>query len=490
MSPTDEILAAMRCEIRPLLDAVMEGILTKARVFLDIAAEGHAEAWIEVAKERAQGLTEVATEHAKGLAEIDMRWAEFHSEVAAMRTHKEKQQGRVVLNIGGYRFETSVQTLQRIPHTFFDAYFSGRYAQDVCADGSIFVDRDGAHFGHVLEYMRDGCVSWAEPGAHPGVELLRALKREFGFYCIELVDERPNVAFVMGGQHDDDSTLSSMSRYDASSEQWSVASPMATRRSSFSACSMEGELYVVGGLGVTDLISGFREDLISVEKYSPSSDTWSSVASLPAGRCEHTAIVVRSAMYVFGGCKTGSTLKYDSTRDTWSEVAPMPEVRDRAAACAIGNAIYVFGGARPGSPANTGSVFMYDTEANHWSRLPPMPLPCSNHSVSILGGLVYVVANIGVLRFNPASGEWKTLAPTLIGHAEGCSFVANGCLFAAGGEDFSMERYDVATNVWTAMTEALFPRWYSFCAVAMRLGEEENLFDALITNACKFKQAE
>jgi hypothetical protein len=43
------------------------------------------------------------------------------------------------------------------------------------------VDRDGEHFGHVLEYMRDGVVSVVEAGARPSVLLLRALKREFGY---------------------------------------------------------------------------------------------------------------------------------------------------------------------------------------------------------------------------------------------------------------------------------------------------------------------
>jgi hypothetical protein len=63
----------------------------------------------------------------------------------------------------------------------------------VCRDGSIFVDRDGAHYGHVLEYMRDGVVSMVEPGAQLSITLLRALKREFGFYCIELTTkERRN----------------------------------------------------------------------------------------------------------------------------------------------------------------------------------------------------------------------------------------------------------------------------------------------------------
>jgi hypothetical protein len=116
-----------------------------------------------------------------------------------MHMHKEAQEGRVELNIGGYRFETSVHTLRRVPHTFFDAYFSGRYAQDVCADGSIFVDRDGEHFGHVLEYMRDGHVPVAEAGARPSVSLLRSLKREFGFYCIELSAEHRTVCRSTAG---------------------------------------------------------------------------------------------------------------------------------------------------------------------------------------------------------------------------------------------------------------------------------------------------
>jgi hypothetical protein len=35
---------------------------------------------------------------------------------------------------------------------------------DWSEDGSIFVDRDGEYCGQVLEYLRDGVVSVAEPG--------------------------------------------------------------------------------------------------------------------------------------------------------------------------------------------------------------------------------------------------------------------------------------------------------------------------------------
>jgi hypothetical protein len=183
----------------------MEGMLTKARVVLGEVERERMRGLAEVAEERSKGLAEVAEERAKGLAIIDVRRGELMREVEAMQTHEAKQEGHVELNIGGYQFQTS-ETLRRILHTFFDAYFSGRYAQDVCLDGSIFVDRDGEHFGHVLEYMRDGVVSVAEPTARRNLSLLRALKQEFGFYCIELCmeqaagPEQPEIAYAMGGQ--------------------------------------------------------------------------------------------------------------------------------------------------------------------------------------------------------------------------------------------------------------------------------------------------
>jgi hypothetical protein len=249
-----------------------------------------------------------------------------------MHKHREAQEGRVELNIGGYSFQTLVQTLWRIPHTFFDAYFSGRYAHDMCDDGSTFVDRDGEHFGDVLEYMRDGVVSVAETGARPSMSLLRALKREFGYYCIELVAEpvtkKPEAAFVMGRLDESDETLSSTERYDTLLGQWSPVAAMGIARIHLSACVLAGEIYLTGGQDHDD------NCLSSVEKDSPLSDTWSAVAPPPGVRVRHGAVTVGSAMYVLGGDlseddvhATDSVITFDSTQGTWSEVAPMPGAR-------------------------------------------------------------------------------------------------------------------------------------------------------------------
>jgi hypothetical protein len=224
MQSTEMTLEAMRREMRPLLETVMEGVLTEVRGVLEEAEQQRIQGLAVVAEERDKGLAEVAEERDRGLATVDARRAELHREVATMQMHQAAHEGRVELNIGGFHFETSVQTLRRVPHTLFDAYFSGRYAQDVCADGSIFVDRDGEHFGHILEYMRDGVVSVAEPGARSRITLLRALKREFGFYCMELCAEQPTqahqpeVVLVIGGNHAG-YALASMERYDLSSGQ-------------------------------------------------------------------------------------------------------------------------------------------------------------------------------------------------------------------------------------------------------------------------------
>jgi hypothetical protein len=487
----DALLSQLETDLRTALGACVTELVATARTRLEVAVA-------DVAKERTEGLVEVAKERAQGIAEVDARCADLGREIEAMHRHKEAQEGHVELNIGGCRFQTSVQTLRRVPHTFFDAYFSGRYAQDVCLDGSIFVDRDGEHFGHVLEYMRDGVVSVAEAGARPSVSLLRALKREFGFYCIELSveqgmkQEQPEVALVMGGLTTGHVNISSMERYDVASGRWSAAAGMSIARFAFGACVIAGELYITGGNMVIG--QGYRR-VPNTEKYSPSSDTWRAVSPLLGGRSDHCAVAVGSCMYVMGGKIrtnpdiTASVLKYDSTQDTWREIVPMPTARMGFAACDIGRDIYIFGDSSTGDAV---PVFKFDTEAEEWDTLPPMPVACHYPSASVLDGLVYITgagrSGCEVLRFDPASGLWANLASTSSNRKRGASFVLSGLLYSAGGSTDSssaVERYDVASNTWVVVPNMLEGRTY-FGAVTIGSAapaEEQDLFDSLIVKA-------
>jgi hypothetical protein len=370
----------------------------------------------------------------------------------------------------------------------------------VCNDGSIFVDRDGEHFGHILEYMRDGVVSVAEADVYPSVSLLRALKREFGFYCIELSMEgsaeleQPEMVLVMCGLGNDDGKLSSMEQYDTALDEWNMKAAMDTARSHFGACAFAGEAYVIGGL------DGDQKILSSVEKYSPSSDTWSTVAPLPEARAFCAAVSVGSAIYVLGGDigddegqAVESVLKFDVAQGVWSRVAPMPEARSQCAACAIGTDIYVFGGMNDLGEMQA-SVFKYDTEANAWSVLAPMPAAEFGNSACVIDGLIYIIGvgdeSKDFLRFEPVTEAWSTLAcTTLPCRFAAASFVLSGCLYAAGGmwSPSTVERYDAATDTWTAVANMLEAR-HHFGAVTIRPtgpAEEQDLFDSLIAKVIR-----
>jgi hypothetical protein len=174
---------------------MLDALLVKLENDLRATSEASVTQLIATARTQLEGaLAEVDKERARGLAEVSEERAELQREIEGMQTHKEQQMGRVDLNVGGHRFETSVQTLRQVPGNIFDAYFSGRYAQDACTDGSIFIDRDGELFAHVLQYMRDGILAVVEHNELPVVGLLRRLKREFSYFSIELHVEQADGA--------------------------------------------------------------------------------------------------------------------------------------------------------------------------------------------------------------------------------------------------------------------------------------------------------
>ena len=182
------------------------------------------------------------------------------------------QGSQVVLSVGGRRFHTSTATLRSKPGTMLAAMFSGRYGMERDDDGSVFIDRDGRYFEHVLSFLRDD-----DMGAEDlGVPALRQLKREFAYYGIEL-QALQATACVLGGTMGEDA-VSSVYAYNPSDDAWSAAAPMQEARSSFGAANVGDRMYVVGGDG-TD-----GRELASMEVYDAQTRTWSVGVPLPAAR--------------------------------------------------------------------------------------------------------------------------------------------------------------------------------------------------------------
>ncbi|KAK9058750.1 hypothetical protein SSX86_023592 [Deinandra increscens subsp. villosa] len=88
-----------------------------------------------------------------------VRGVNFHSTFYHAMNSDAPSSSIVRLNIGGEKFCTTVDTLtHREPHSMLAAMFSGRHTICKDSEGCVFVDRDGKHFRHVLNWLRDGAV--------------------------------------------------------------------------------------------------------------------------------------------------------------------------------------------------------------------------------------------------------------------------------------------------------------------------------------------
>lgn len=149
------------------------------------------------------------------------------------------------------------------------------------------------------------------------------------------------------------------------------------------ASDSSGRVYAIGGIGV------LKDDEIwsSVERYSPSSDSWAPVASLPIALRGMSAIGDDNGhLFVFGGTSTlddsgiqNSTLQYDVATDAWSNISPMPvPTRDSAVVMDEDGLIYVVGGMSASGPTDT--VQVYDPQFNSWALQTPLPQPVYSHA--------------------------------------------------------------------------------------------------------------
>ncbi|XP_007542829.1 BTB/POZ domain-containing protein KCTD7 [Poecilia formosa] len=96
---------------------------------------------------------------------------------AALTTPEPQEFPEVIsLNVGGTLFTTRLSTLRRYDDTMLAAMFSGRHYIPRDAEGRYFIDRDGAYFGDILNFLREGEL--------PQRDRVRSVHREAQYYAI------------------------------------------------------------------------------------------------------------------------------------------------------------------------------------------------------------------------------------------------------------------------------------------------------------------
>eukprot|EP00112_Aurelia_sp_Birch-Aquarium-sp1_P018462 Seg4406.1 transcript_id=Seg4406.1/GoldUCD/mRNA.D3Y31 product="BTB/POZ domain-containing protein KCTD7" protein_id=Seg4406.1/GoldUCD/D3Y31 len=106
----------------------------------------------------------------------------------------------IKLNVGGHIFQTSLQNMRKYPESTLAAMFSENFDLVKGDDGAYFIDRDGTHFRHILNFIRSG--------DSPPENILETAKEElireaefFGLGLLAEIIKEPNTEIIEGGEN-------------------------------------------------------------------------------------------------------------------------------------------------------------------------------------------------------------------------------------------------------------------------------------------------
>jgi N-acetylneuraminic acid mutarotase len=239
---------------------------------------------------------------------------------------------------------------------------------------------------------------------------------------------------------------------------------MSEKKMSFSAITVDGVLYVLGGMTKTgDIVADFAA-------YDPAQNKWAQLAPMPLGRAGAAAAHHGGRIYVFGGLNEGLVRQvdvFDIASGKWESAGDMPYEAWNLSAESHDGKIYLLGGI-----SGTGTerkalddVHIFDPEEESWTEGTPLPSPRHDAASALLDGRIYLIGGKEQVGANsPAVAlvnvldlgimQWSELAPLPMHRVGMKGAVIGGKLYIAGGNSGgellrSVDCYDPDVDAWT-----------------------------------------
>jgi DNA-binding CsgD family transcriptional regulator len=249
--------------------------------------------------------------------------------------------------------------------------------------------------------------------------------------------------------------------------RWHMRTPLPAARARSAATTIGDMIYVIGG-EVNQAVSG------DVLVYEPISNTWVTLQTpKPTPVANTPAAVIGSHIYIAGGTtqdggSTSALEELDTSTGKWQTLAALNQPVAGHGFAALGNALYLFGGAT--DKGITSASERYDVATNTWHNIAPMPTPRTLSAAATYDDRIFVVGGYNGQHelstceyYVPATDSWGTCSALTVPRSGlGLVRVANS-LFAIGGGMSGFlgfnERFDPATNRWTALDTPLTSDW-------------------------------
>lgn len=178
--------------------------------------------------------------------------------------------------------------------------------------------------------------------------------------------------YAVGG-HDGWSYLNTVERWDTHTKQWSYIAPMHNLRSTAGVAVLDGKLYAAGG---RDGSSCLR----TLECFDPHTNRWTLLAPMAKRRGGVGMASCNGFLYAVGGhdapasnpssSRFDCVERYDPSTDTWTTIAPLSSPRDAVGVGVLGGRLFVVGGYDGSKYLN--DVECYDPQTGEWTKVAPL----------------------------------------------------------------------------------------------------------------------
>ncbi|WP_353961755.1 kelch repeat-containing protein [Streptomyces sp. NBC_01619] len=294
--------------------------------------------------------------------------------------------------------------------------------------------------------------------------------------CPQNVDGlKGTCVYAIGGIHDEGLLSDAVEAYSPATNTWVTLPSLPAPRSNLAATTapcpqnvdgLKGTcVYAIGGIrGENPLLSSV------VEAYSPATNTWVTLPSMPTRRSFLSAATTScpqnvdgldgTCVYAIGGRDLFAALNtveaYSPATNTWATLPSMPTARaglqGSAAHCpqtidglSRTACVYAIGGFDENSPA-LNTVEAYNPASNTWTALPSMPT-----ARALLAGAGAACPRLSDEK-KPAT-LWGTVQGSLLGnprHRPTCVYAAGGAADNSTPLD-TLEAYNPAMNSWATL---------------------------------------
>ena len=277
--------------------------------------------------------------------------------------------------------------------------------------------------------------------------------------------------FLISGGNSTGGSLRKTWLYNISSDTYTSKTDRTSDAGEFPGAGYDsGNVYVFGG--------GYSNNYVDNYAYSVSGNSWSSKTSMTEGRIYNSYVQYDNKFWTVGGGAAGSNntrnefYYYSPSSNTWTSRATLPATRAGMVSGVIGTKIYVSGGFTNVGAGNSAqkTTYEYDPVANTWTTKADSQY---FHARNCMGGTsdgtnlfafgsAENSSNNSGEKYSASSNSWSNATNptnTLQDAYAAAVYNTDGKIYVAtNSAQAATQVYDIAGNSWTGKSGTVSPR--------------------------------